>query len=155
MGYDPASARAGLIGSRGQEDFYMATFGFLLLWIIGLASSYLAGPVTALLFISAAKKKRLSIFHLLSLLIINAASFGIVVALLGHTCFGPGDIAICSSPFFIVISFSKLNSSRKDVYPSIGDDLRSRKYYEIGIVLIPLLQLIAMLSAWLVGASRA
>ncbi len=128
-------------------------FVFPLLWVIGLPSSYLAGPVTASLFISAAKKKRLSIFHLLSLLIINAASFGIVVALLGHTCFGPGDIAMCSSPFFIAFSFAKLNSSRKDVYQFIGDDSRLRRYYEAGIVLIPLLQLIAMICAWLIGAS--
>jgi hypothetical protein len=107
----------------------------------------------SLTFYLCCQKKELSILHLLLIIIINAASFAIIFATFGHTCFGPGDIAVLSSPFFIVISFSKLISARKDVDQVIGNDAKLKRYYSAGIVLIPLLQLLTMIGAWLIWAS--
>ena len=110
---------------------------FLLVSVIPLA---LAGPVAAWLFVSAAKKKKLSRFSLLGLVIINILLFIYIVGLHGHSMFGPGDIAICGIPVAILVTIQIFNASKNDVMQLIEDDLQQQEYYAMGRTLVPISQ---------------
>ena len=115
---------------------------FLVLLLIPLA---IPGPVAALILNNAAKRKKLSIFHIFWLLLINVLSLVLMIVTVGHTGFGSGDIALCTTPIAIAASLQILLSSKKELLEIVGDDLWQRRYYAIGRNLIPILQLLTML----------
>jgi hypothetical protein len=84
----------------------------LMIWlVIGLAPVALAGPVPALLFISAAKKRKLSRFYPIWFVIINLLLFVYIVGMRGSAGPAPGDFSICVTPLAIGFTFYVLGTS--------------------------------------------
>ena len=100
----------------------------------------LAGPVAALVFVSAAKKKKLSRFYLFGVVTINILLLVYIVSLHGHSMFGPGDIAFCGIPAAIPVTILIFNASKNDVMQLIEDDLQQQEYYAFGRTFIPISQ---------------
>ena len=119
----------------------------IVLLVVSFIPVALAGPVAALLFVSAAKKKKLSAFYLFWLVIINVLLFMFIGGMHGSTMFGPGDVAICGIPLSIVATVSILNASKNDVTQFINDDLQQQKYYAIGRILLPVSQAVIIFIA--------
>ena len=121
---------------------------FLLEFSVYLFAPLVAsGPGAVLVLNAAAKKKQLSALHIIWLLLVNFLSLILIMVTLGHSWFGPGDIALCTAPIAVAFSFQILFTSRKDILEFIGDDLKQQRYYSFGVRLIPALQLLT----WLLG----
>lgn len=131
-----------------QKDSAVLVFALMIFLVGGLGPITLSGPGAALVFVSAAKKKKLSRFHLFWLGIINVLVLVYIVGMLGHAGPAPGDIAMCATPITIGFSLVTLILARRDVLQSISGDLWQQRYYTIGAILIPVLQMIVMLLAW-------
>jgi hypothetical protein len=117
----------------------------LLLWlVIGLAPVTLAGPIPALLFVAAAKKKKLSRFYLVWFVIINLLLFVYIVGMHGSAGPAPGDFSICVTPLAMGFTFYVLSTSEKEILESINGDLQQQKYYHIGRFLLPAMQFIVL-----------
>jgi hypothetical protein len=123
---------------------------FLVLLLIPLV---VPGPVAAAVLNNAAKKKKLSFLHIVWLLLINGLSLVLMIVTVGHTGFGSGDIALCTTPIAIAASLQILVSSQKEIVEVVSDDLWQRRYYAVGRILIPVLQLLTMLLGLAFNAS--
>ena len=115
----------------------------LLLWIIiGLGPVSLSGPIPALLFVSAAKKKRLSRFYPIWFVILNLLVLVYIVGLHGGAGPAPGDFSVCVTPLAILATLYIFSVSRKKIEESINGDLQQQRYYQMGKSLLPAMQLI-------------
>jgi hypothetical protein len=114
--------------------------------VVSVVPVALAGPVAAFLFVSAAKKKKLSRFYLIWPVIINVLLFLYIIGMHGHSMFGPGDFALLGIPLSIVITLLIFNSSKSDVLQLINDEPQQHYYYAIGRILIPISQALVLLS---------
>ncbi|MFT3890771.1 MAG: hypothetical protein QM730_03985 [Anaerolineales bacterium] len=117
-------------------------FEFLVYLLVPLV---VPGPGAVLVLNAAAKKRRLSMLHIIWLFVVNFISFVLMLVTLGHSWFGPGDIALCATPIAIAASIQVLFSSRKDILEVVAEDLKQQRYYSIASRLIPPLQLVTML----------
>jgi len=117
----------------------------LIIWlIIGLGPVTLSGPIPALLFVSAAKKKKLSRFYPIWFVILNLLLFVYIVGMHGSAGPAPGDFSICVTPLAIAATFYVLNTSNKEIEESINGDLQQQRYYHVGKSLLPTMQFIVL-----------
>jgi hypothetical protein len=119
-------------------------FVFILWFIIGLGPVLLAGPVPALVFVSAAKKKKLSRFYLFWFVILNLLLFVYIFGMRGRAGPAAGDFTICVTPLAIAATFYILGTSNKEIEESINGDLQQKNYYEVGKTLLPTMQFIVL-----------
>jgi hypothetical protein len=119
---------------------------------LALLPPLLTGPVPAVIYVIALKKNRpptLLLFWAL-LLILDAAAV-IVMALSLGDFVGPGDFACVQMPLSALVVALILVVSRRRL---LGGDLQNealRRWYLLGVVLIPSLQVVMMLATALLG----
>jgi hypothetical protein len=124
-------------GSVMPLDVLLIIIAVIAISVIPVA---LAGPVAALVFVSAAKKKKLSRFYLFGSVIINILLFLYIVGMLG-----PGDFALGNIPITLVVTLRILDASKNDILQLINDDPQQQQYYAIGRNLIPISQALILL----------
>jgi energy-coupling factor transporter transmembrane protein EcfT len=129
-------------GSVMPLDVLLIIIAVIAISVIPVA---LAGPVAALVFVSAAKKKKLSRFYLFGSVIINILLFLYIVGMHGHSMFGPGDFALGNIAITLVVTLRILDASKNDILQLINDDPQQQQYYAIGRNLIPISQALILL----------
>ncbi len=102
------------------------------------------GPIASLLFVSYAKKKKLSIAHLFLLFIADGLSL-FTISSTGYLRLP--DLAFCLIPIAIAASFGILRFSWRILMQIGEEDLEFQKRIDVGIFLIYFLQVIIFLVA--------
>ena len=104
----------------------------------------ISGPGAAVLFVAAIKSKRRWVLPLfwVALLALDFATTAWVA--LSRDFLGPSDFACMLTPVLAVVTLLALGLARKRVDRHLGEDEGRRKWYEVGMVVIPSLQITMM-----------
>jgi hypothetical protein len=107
----------------------------------------ICGPAAAVIFVALIKKKdKWQSFLFWALLAVaHLVALAIIALTFGHALFGPGYFACATLPGAAVISLIILLLASPKVWQMLAGNRQTRVHYIAGIVLIPLLQLIAAL----------
>lgn len=117
-------------------------FEFIFSFVVMLFPLVVSGPVTSMIFVSIAKKRRISLIHFLLLLVVNGLSLFLI---LGNRYLGWEDL-FCLIPVAIFVSWRVLFSS--DILTQIDKvDQGNQMRFYVGVFLILFLQLLVVVIA--------
>jgi hypothetical protein len=115
-----------------------------------------SGPVAARVLVVILKRegRGLRLFFWPALIAVHVAGYFFMLHTLGDVIFGPGFLACLITPIFAVGTALGLRLSSRRFYRAIGDDASRRRWFVIGTVLIPLMQLVTIGVLILLAPSR-
>jgi hypothetical protein len=120
--------------------------------ITALLPPIISGPGAAALFVAAIKSKRrwsLPLFWV-ALPALDIAMI-VWVALSRGGLFGPDLLACALTPVIALVTMLALMLARKRVYRRLGEDKGRRRWYGVGVVAIPSIQMALMALFLLLG----
>ena len=113
---------------------------------LALLPPLITGPVAAVVYVIALKKKsQMLLLFWACLLALDAAATFVMTLTLGDFI-GPGTLACVQMPLMALVAALILMFSRRRLLASELQDESLRRWYLAGVVLIPLLQLVMMLA---------
>jgi hypothetical protein len=121
-------------------DTVISTISF---FVTAFLYPVISGPVAALVLVMVLKQKEQwpRVLFWPVLIAVHVGGFFLMVRTLGDFVFGPGFLACLITPIFAVGTALGLRLSSRRFYQAVSDDLDRRRWFVMGTVLIPLLQL--------------
>ena len=116
-------------------------FAPILYFVTLLIPFAVPGPIASLLFVSYVKKKKLSIMHLVLLLIADGLCFFIIYATPYLHSYG---LVVCLTPIAVAVSWVILRSSWKTLMQIGEEDSEFQKRIDVGLFLIFFLQILIL-----------
>jgi hypothetical protein len=115
----------------------------------------ISGPVAALILVMALRRKErwLGLLFFPMLIVAHAAGYLLMVNTLGDFRAMTGMLACLTTPIFAVGTALGLRLSSRRFYQAVGDDPCRRRWFVVGTILIPFLQLGTVLTLALLAPS--
>jgi hypothetical protein len=112
------------------------------------------GAAFALVMILRREEQGLKLLFWPVLIAVHIAGYFFMLHTLGDFFFGPGFLACLITPIFAVSTALGLRLSSHRFHQAVGDDPSRRRWFVIGTVLIPLMQLGTVMVLMLLAPSR-
>lgn len=117
-------------------------FAPILYFVTLLIPFAIPGPIASLLFVSYVKKKKLSIVHLVLLLIADGLCFFIIYTTPYLRSY---DFIVCLTPIAVAVSWLILRSSWKTLMQIVEENSENQMGIDVGVFLIFFLQILILL----------